>query len=81
VAVKGSNGEPDAFYAHLTNPQVKVGSKIQHGTYLGDIARWNDYPQWSHVHIALSTGHLRNYMNKPTKTIGYGGGGQYRDIY
>ena len=77
ITVQGSDGHPDAYYSHLTNPQVKVGSKVTHGTYIGDIALWTAYPQWSHVHIAMSSGSLKDYINK--KTTG-AGGGQYRDI-
>lgn len=77
ITVKGSDGHPDAYYSHLTNTQVQVGSKVKYGTYIGDIAKWNAYPQWSHVHIALSSGSLKDYIYK--KTTG-GGGGQYRDI-
>lgn len=65
ITVKGSDGHPDAYYSHLTNTQVQVGSKVQFGTYIGDIAKWNAYPQWSHVHIALSSGSLKDYINKP----------------
>lgn len=56
VTVKGKNGYPDIFYTHLTNIQVSKGDKIQPGTLIGEITRWDNAPSSEHVHIGMPYG-------------------------
>ena len=53
---------PDVYYTHLKDTTVKVGDKVQCGQLLGYVMDFpgNDY---DHLHIAVESGHVRQYLN------------------
>lgn len=53
---------PDVYYTHLKDTTVKIGDKVQCGQLLGYVMDFpgNDY---DHLHIAVESGHVRQYLN------------------
>ena len=52
VTVTGENGYPDIFYTHLQNLKVSKGQKVDLGTPIAEISRW-DSGSYHHVHVGL----------------------------
>ena len=50
------------YYTHLKDTTVKIGDKVQCGQLLGYVMDFpgNDY---DHLHIAVESGHVRQYLN------------------
>jgi murein DD-endopeptidase MepM/ murein hydrolase activator NlpD len=63
-----SDNEPDVFYTHLQDLQVKSGDVVKKGQligYVGDAeGRFSD-----HVHIAVSSGDVKDLVNPSTGEI------------
>lgn len=53
---------PDVYYTHLKDTTVKIGDKVQCGQLLGYVM---DFPgsDYDHLHIAVESGHVRQYIN------------------
>ena len=53
---------PDVYYTHLKDTTVKIGDKVQCGQLLGYVM---DFPgsDYDHLHIAVESGHIRQYLN------------------
>ena len=53
---------PDVYYTHLKDTTVKIGDKVQCGQLLGYVM---DFPgsDYDHLHIAVESGHVRQYLN------------------
>jgi len=52
VTITGENGYPDIFYTHLQSLKVSIGQKVDLGTPIGEISRW-DSGSFHHVHVGL----------------------------
>jgi murein DD-endopeptidase MepM/ murein hydrolase activator NlpD len=60
--IDSDNNLPDVYYTHLKDTTVKIGDKVQCGQLLGYVMDFpnNDY---DHLHIAVESGHVRQYLN------------------
>lgn len=56
VSINGRLWNPDIFYTHLEDVNLKPGDNVNVGDYIGKITRWPAYPNESHVHIGLPYG-------------------------
>lgn len=63
VSIESKDGNPDIFYTHLKNVDVKKGDEIKCGQYIGEIM---DFPgsSYDHVHIGAEFGNdLKSLMD------------------
>jgi len=69
VTVTGENGYPDIFYTHLQNLKVSEGQKVDLGTPIAEISRW-DSGSYHHVHVGLPYGEkLSSFIDMETGEI------------
>jgi len=53
LSIRGINGDPDAFYAHIDSVSLNVGDVVYPGDYIGKVTRWPKHPESSHVHVSV----------------------------
>ena len=69
VTISGEYGYPDIFYTHLQNLKVSKGQKVNLGTPIGEISRW-DSGSYHHVHVGLPYGEkLSSFIDMNTGEI------------
>lgn len=62
LTVRGSGGDPDAFYTHITDIKVEVGDPIKKGQLLAYIIK-GEMGIPDHVHVSVKVGDVKDFLN------------------
>ena len=70
VSVTSEDGNPDIFYTHLKNVNLKAGDKVNYGTKIGEVSEWDNNSKSTHVHVGLDKGvHIRTLLSQEGKIL------------
>lgn len=62
LTVRGSGGDPDTFYTHITDIKVEVGDPVKKGQLLAYIIK-GELGIPDHVHLSVKIGDVKDFLN------------------
>jgi murein DD-endopeptidase MepM/ murein hydrolase activator NlpD len=72
LSISGMDGYPSIFYTHIQDVKLKVGDIVEPGDFIGNITKWETYPDASHVHIGIDNKKdIYSFMDKDGKLKNY----------
>lgn len=72
LSISGMDNYPNIFYTHIQDVKLKVGDVVEPGDFIGNITRWETYPDASHVHIGIDgKKDIFSFMDKNGKLKNY----------